>query len=261
MFFWCLNMALTSSVGLTVRFKPYFLGDTIINEVSLRLLHKEDDEEKRKFLDDFDQLRGKKEHNICIFDKNYKTECQVIIPANHQRVHLKGKGKDPSSFKDAKHKTGAKQNQIRLKSHEVSPYESPEVVDSGFSPTDFSDMMTKADVFSLGMLLLRLVCYVTNEDFDRFSGLNQISDSAKYTSVLSEIINFCEKLQQPKIAQILVQMLDKDINERLHIDKLLQILKTKFGYMVVAHQPYCLGLNQQLRRWTTFRTNTLLKRF
>lgn len=105
--------------------------------------------------------------------------------------------------------------------HEACPYESPEVLEKGFSPTDFSDMMTKADVFSLGMLMLRLICYVTKESFERFSGLNQTTDSIKYNQTLTDIINLCEKYQQTKIAQILVQMLDKDINERLHIDKLL----------------------------------------
>lgn len=84
------------------------------------------------------------------------------------------------------------------------PFESPEVVVTGFNPTDFSDMMTKADVYSLGMLLLRLICYVTKEDFERFAGINQIKDQAKYLQVLTEIINLCEKYHQPKIAQILV---------------------------------------------------------
>jgi hypothetical protein len=32
--------------------------------------------------------------------------------------------------------------------------------------------MTKADVFSLGMMLVKLICYSTGEDFSRYSSLN-----------------------------------------------------------------------------------------
>jgi hypothetical protein len=90
--------------------------------------------------------------------------------------------------------------------------------------------MTKADVWSLGMLLVKLICYTTGENFGKYSILNQLENKEDYTNVVWDIINLCEKHGLSKEAQILVQMFDKDLNERLHIDKLIQLFKTKFGF-------------------------------
>jgi hypothetical protein len=50
----------------------------VINDVGLRFLHNEDLEERALRMDEFEELHGKKEHNVCIFDGNYETECEVI---------------------------------------------------------------------------------------------------------------------------------------------------------------------------------------
>lgn len=55
----------------------HFLGDCVINDVSLRHLHNEELEERTLRMEDFEELHGKKEHNVCIFDGNYETECEV----------------------------------------------------------------------------------------------------------------------------------------------------------------------------------------
>ena len=42
-------------------------------------------------MEEFEELHGKKEHNVCIFDGNYETECEVRIPINsltHSYNHL-----------------------------------------------------------------------------------------------------------------------------------------------------------------------------
>jgi hypothetical protein len=67
------------------------LGDCVINDVSLRYLHNEELEERQFRMEEFEELHGKKEHNVCIFDGNYETECEVIIPINsltHSYNHL-----------------------------------------------------------------------------------------------------------------------------------------------------------------------------
>ena len=101
----------------------YYIGDPIFNSVSLKLLeHKRLGKEKQKF-EDFPELKGKKEHNVCIFDGGFDTKTKTV-----QIKRLK-----------------------RDKVLQRTPYEAPEIVREGFDPSDFSDNVTKADVFSVGV--------------------------------------------------------------------------------------------------------------
>jgi hypothetical protein len=81
-----------------------------------------------------------------------------------KKSHLKKRSQEPQKSKK------------RSKKVVICPFEAPEIVEKGFLCTDFSDQMTKADVFSLGMLLVKLICYSTGEDFSRYSVLNQLKN-------------------------------------------------------------------------------------
>ena len=61
-----------------------------------------------------------------------------------------------------------------------NPYIAPEVfTDERFNASLFSEEFSKADVFSLGMLMVHLVCAMYGENFARFAKYNVIQDAQK----------------------------------------------------------------------------------
>jgi hypothetical protein len=80
-------------------------------------------------MNDFEELHGKKEHNVCIFDGNYDTECQTVyLDHTKKKSHYKKRLNTPlKTFKKSKGRRN------------ICPYEAPEVVQNGFLSTDFSD--------------------------------------------------------------------------------------------------------------------------
>ena len=56
------------------------IGDCILNEPTLRFLHNEELKERQGKFSEFKELEGKFEHNVCVFDGKYETDCEVTKP-------------------------------------------------------------------------------------------------------------------------------------------------------------------------------------
>jgi len=78
------------------------------------------------------------------------------------------------------------------------------------------------------MVFLRLFCYVAEINFDEISGLNVAKNEGEFNRIICRIIGLLEKNGYADEAPLIVQMLCRDQNERLHIDKILPLFKTKF---------------------------------
>jgi hypothetical protein len=73
-----------------------------------------------------------------------------------------------------------------------------------------------------------MFCYVCEVDFKEFSHLNLAKGDAEYNKILCKVIGILEKHGYKDEAPLIVQMLHKDLSERITVDKLLPLFKTKF---------------------------------
>jgi serine/threonine protein kinase len=101
--------------------KSYSITDAVFNSVTAIWLEKLGLENECLELDGFPEFLGKKEHSVCVFDGGYETVTQIKRSRKKKRVW--------------------------------SAYEAPEIVEEIISPVDYSEAYSKADVFSLAVLI------------------------------------------------------------------------------------------------------------
>ncbi len=77
----CLGLK-PSNVMYVEAHKCYVIGDCVLNEPTLRFLHNEEVKERESKFSEFKELGGKVEHNVCVFDGKYETDCEVTYPLN-----------------------------------------------------------------------------------------------------------------------------------------------------------------------------------
>lgn len=105
-----------------------------------------------------------------------------------------------------------------------SPYVAPEVWgDDKFCASLFSEELSKADVFSLGMLMVHLVAKVNGVDFDQYKRYNVVKDEGKRNRILYEIIKMFEMEENSKaFIPILLTMIQVNPEERHLLSKVMQ---------------------------------------
>lgn len=75
------------------------------------------------------------------------------------------------------------------------------------------------------MVFMRLVCYIYEEDFSAIACLNRARNEESHNEILCRVINILEKHKLNEVGELVVQMLLKNPKDRIHLDKVLPLLK------------------------------------
>ena len=107
-----------------------------------------------------------------------------------------------------------------------NPYTAPEVLfDEKFNAQYFSEETSKADVFSLGVLLIELIYHVQEEDFRKFQTFNVTKDENKRKRMIYDMINTFEKTPETKnLITLVLTMTEWNSDERSNLIKSIQDL-------------------------------------
>lgn len=105
-----------------------------------------------------------------------------------------------------------------------NPYIAPEVLfDERFNALIFNEEFSKADVFSIGILLIELVYRLHEEDFRKFHKFNITRDGEKRKKMIYDMIMVFEKEPETKdLITLLLTMIEWNFEERHLLNKVMQ---------------------------------------
>jgi len=199
----------------------YRLADVFFNEHVIGWIRKEEFRKRQERLKVFPHLDGKTEHTVVIFGKD-----------SNEYINTKNFSKDISS-----------KNATKSPPSVWSPYSAPETLTEQVQPVGGGEFAARCDSFSLGMVFLRLLCAISDQDFTPFESLNKQTDDTSYNKILYDIVRFGERCGYDKELSVIVQLLMKDPINRLSADKLFNFIQAEY-YNIKGNQKKQPGIYQ-----------------
>ena len=188
--------------------KLYKLADTVFNEYVIGCIRQEEFRKMKGRLAVFPHMDGKTEHTVAIF------------------------GKESNEYINTKNfsKTSKLADRDRKEPKVWDPFMAPELVSgqTPVSPFGFSEASAKADSFSIGMLLVRMLCAVSDTSFKQFEELNRQETDQDFNKLLYEVVKFGEREGFERELSVAMPLLMKDPIHRPTPEKLFAQIQVEF---------------------------------